>query len=270
MNGHTVPSNRSAGGRGSHQRRLGIMARFLPLLTMVGFTLTMLPSSGCGKGIFTEVTPTTTATIARTATSTATATTPTATASTPTATASTPTSTASTPTSTASPLPAAKEFDARGSGTQNASFVGTCSGVGCGASSKHCECFKFAGTLLSTALGDSSWTAEITVNEDDCTATGTSPGLCCNGDGVLNVTSGTGASASVLALSVTGPFCTDPNSSDNLSALDSSLTANVQVLTTGSTGKFVNSGGTGQVNIITTGTNAYLTSVGEINLGTPK
>src|SRR5579871_167456 len=263
MSGHTVPSNRSRGGGGSRQRRLGMMARFVPLLTMVGFTLTMLPSSGCGKGIFTEVTPTTTATIVRTATSTATATTPTATAS-------TPTSTANTPISTPSPLPAAKEFDARGSGTQDPPFAGTCSGVGCAASSKHCECFKFAGTLLSTVLGDSSWTADITVNEDDCTATGTSPGVCCNGDGVINFTSGTGASASVLVLSVTGPFCTDPNSSDNLSALDSSLTANVQVLTTGSTGKFVNSGGTGQLNIITTGTNAYLTTVGEINLGTPK
>ena len=71
MSGPTVPTNRSAAGARFRQRLLGVMARFLPLLTMVGFTLTLLPSSGCGKGIFTEVIPTTTATIARTASSAA-------------------------------------------------------------------------------------------------------------------------------------------------------------------------------------------------------
>jgi hypothetical protein len=224
------------------------MARFLPILVMVGFTLMMVPNSGCGKGIFPEVTPTITATTVPTITATATA--------------STPTSTA--PTATATPHGANEQFSMRGSGIEATPTVGTCNGSGCGGSSKHCECLTFSGTLLSTVIGDSNWTANVTVNEDDCTATGTSAGFCCIGDGTFNATNGTGKSANALALSFTGNICEDANAS-----LDSSLQAPFEILTSTSGGKFANSNGTGQINIFTNGTNAYLTALGQIQLGKP-
>lgn len=247
------PTPKSPAGRAAGVGNFSLIARFLPILTMGLFTLTMLPNSGCGNGIFPEVTPTTTTTTVRTPTITATATTPTA--------------TASTPTSTASPPPLGKAFSMRGSGTPSTPTVGTCSGVGCGASAKHCECFQFTGTLLSTVIGSSNWSASITVNEDDCTATGTSGGICCNGDGLLSATNGTGnPPANALELSVTGPFCTDPNADD---PGDFSLEANFDVVSSTSSGKFVNSTGTGQINIITNGTDAFLTTLGQIHLGKP-
>jgi len=224
------------------------MVRFVPILTMLAFTFMMVPDTGCGKGIFPEITPTITATTVPIIT---------------------PTATASTPTSTASPLPPGKQFSARGTGIQATPAVGTCSGVGCGASSRHCECLNFTGTLTSSVLGNSTWTAGITVNQDDCTDTGTPGGFCCNGDGVLDITNGTGSSASILALAVTGPICVDPNSSTNPALFDSSLTANFEILTSGNTGKYVNTAGTGQINLVTNGTDAYLTTLGEINLGKP-
>ena len=256
MSGPIASSNRAADSAGSKRGTLAWMARFLPILTMVGFTLSMVPNSGCGKGIFPEVTGSATATTVPTTTTTATATTPTATATTPTSTAT-------------AQLAPAKAFSMRGSGTQATPIVGTCSGAGCGGSTKHCECLQFTGTLLSTEVGNSNWTANITVNEDDCTSTGTSGGLCCVGDGTFDATSSTGKAVSDLSFSVTGPICMDPNTSSDPLTLDSSLAANFEVLNSTSTGKFKDAVGTGQINIFTdvaTG-NSYLAVLGELQLG---
>ncbi len=236
-------------------RTLSMMARFLPILTMVAFTFMMLPSSGCGNGIFPEVSASATTTTVRTATLTATATTPTATASTPTSTA---------PTATATPHGANEQFSMRGSGPAAAPTVGTCNGSGCGGSARHCECLKFSGTLLSTVVGNSNWDASVTVNEDDCTTTGTSKGFCCVGDGTFEATSGTGKTMNALVFSFTGPICEDQNAS-----LDTSLQGSFEILTSMSIGKFTNSTGTGQVNILSNGTDAYLTALGQIQLGKP-
>jgi len=122
----------------------------------------------------------------------------------------------------------------------------------------------FAGTLLSTVVGDSSWKASVTVNEDQCKGTGTSAGTCCIGDGTFMATNGTGKSVSNLSFSFSGPICLDPNAS-----LDSSMQAPFEVLTSMSTGKFANSVGTGQINIFSNGTDAYLTALGQIRLGKP-
>ena len=111
-------------------------------------------------------------------------------------------------------------------------------------------------------LGNSNWEASVTVNEDDCTTTGTSSGFCCVGDGTFNVKSGTGKTANTLAFSLTGPICEDPNAS-----LDESLQGSLQVLTSMSIGKFTNSTGTGQLNIFSNGTDAYITALGQIQLG---
>ncbi len=242
------PKDSGLRGRVAHGRRLAVAARFLPILTMVAFTFMMLPSSGCGNGIFPEVTPTVTTTTVPTITVTATA--------------STPTSTA--PTATATPHGPNEQFSMRGSGTQATPIVGTCNGSGCGASSRNCECLEFSGTLLSTVVGNSNWTAQVTVNEDDCTTTGTSNGFCCIGDGTFNATNGTGKTMNALAFSFTGPICENPNA-----AMNQSLQGSVEILPAISNGKFTNSTGTGQVNIFSNGTDAYLTALGQIQLGKP-
>ncbi len=216
------------------------MARLLPVLTMVALTLAILPNSGCGKGIFDEVKSSATATTPRTVT----------------------------PTSTASPMVPSQAFSMRGSGTQISSTPGTCSGLACHGLRGHCQCIIISGTLLSGIVGNSNFSASVTVNIDDCTNTGTFGGFCCNGDGLATITNGQGTSANLLDLTFTGPFCVDPNSSTNLSLLDSSLQATFDVLTASSTGKFLNATGTGQLNLFTdtdTG-DAYLAAVGEIQL----
>ena len=212
-----------------------MLVRLLPALTMAALTFALLPDSGCGHGIFPEVTTSATATTAPT---------------------TNPSSSA-----TASAVPTSRSIEMRGSGSETSSRPRTCSGQTCGASLGNCECVEFSGKLISTVVGNSSWTADFTINLDDCTNTGTAGGLCCIGDGVLNTTSGTGTSASVLSLSVTGPLCIDPDSSA------SSLEANYEVLGPTSSGKFANAAGTGQFNIYSdTKGNAYLASLGEIQL----
>jgi hypothetical protein len=213
-----------------------MLVRLLPALTMAALTFALLPDSGCGHGIFPEVTTSATATTAPT---------------------TNPSSSA-----TASAVPTSRSIEMRGSGSETSPpQPRTCSGQTCGASLGNCECVEFSGKLISTVVGNSSWTADFTINLDDCTNTGTTGGLCCIGDGVLNATSGTGTSASVLSLSVTGPLCIDPDSSA------SSLEANYEVLGPTSSGKFANAAGTGQFNIYSdTKGNAYLAALGEIQL----
>ena len=213
-----------------------MVVRLLPALTMVALSFALLPNSGCHSGgIFPEITTSATATTTATSIGIATA--------------------------TATAVPASRPIEMRGTGSETSSHPGTCSGQTCGASLGDCECMEFSGKLISSVVGNSSWTADFTVNIDDCPNTGTTGGFCCIGDGVLNATSGTGTSASVLSLSVTGPLCIDPDTSA------SSLEANYEVLGATSGGKFANAGGTGQFNIYSdTSGNAYLAALGEIQL----
>jgi hypothetical protein len=234
------PISRHDGGPPPGRGRIATAARLLPILTMLAYTIALLPNSGCGKGLFPEITNSATATTVPIVT----------------------------PTSTASP---SLNLSMLGSGTQTSVQVGTCSGAGCGGSARHCECMQFTGSLTSMVVGASTWSASITVNTDDCTSTGTAGGFCCVGDGIFSATNGTGTGANLLALSVTGPICVDPNSSLNAAELDSSLEANFSIVSANSTGKFLNSSGTGQFNLFTdsnTG-DAYLAILGEIQLAKP-
>jgi hypothetical protein len=210
------------------------MARLLPVLTMVALSFSLFPNSGCRSGgIFPEITTSATATA----------------------------TTIGIPTATASAVPTSSPLEMRGTGSETSSHAGTCSGQSCGASLGDCECVEFSGKLISTVVGNSSWTAELTINLGNCTNTGTTDGYCCIGDGVLNATSGTGASASVLSLSVTGPLCNDPNTPAY------SMQANYAVLGPTSSGKFANAAGTGQFNMYSnTSGNAYLAALGVIQL----
>jgi hypothetical protein len=118
-------------------------------------------------------------------------------------------------------------------------------------------------------VGNASWSAAVTVNLNDCTNTGTSTsgggGFCCYGDGTLMATTGTGSSASTLAMSFTGPVCNDPNASD-----DTSIQGGFIILTSDSTGKFKHSAGTGEVNIFeATDMTTYLAGNGVIQLTSP-
>ncbi len=203
---------------------------------MVALSFASFSNTGCnGGGIFPEVTTS--------ATATATAT------------------TIGIPTATASAAPTNRVIEMRGTGSETSSHPGTCSGQTCGASLGDCECMEFSGKLTSTVAGNSGWTADLTINIDDCPSTGTTGGFCCIGDGVLNATSGTGTSASVLNLSLTGPLCVDPVTSA------SSLEANYEVLGPTSGGVFANAAGTGQFNIYSDSSgNAYLAALGEIQL----
>ena len=219
--------------------------RLFPLLMVATFALVILPNSGCGKGIFPR------------ATSSATTAAP------------TPTSTSS-PSSVATAVAIGNSFEMRGSGAQASPTAGTCSGQACAASQGDCECLRFTGSLFSTVIGNSTWSASLTLNVDDCTNTGTFPGICCIGDGQLSAVNGSVKSGGVLALSFTGPYCVDPNSSPNLGFLASSFEANFGILNSISSGRFLNSTGTGQINIsIDVNGNAYLAAAGEIQLATP-
>lgn len=237
----TFPLNRKARGAAPGQSIIASVARLLPILTMAAFTLAVLPNSGCGKGFFPRVTSSATATTVPTVG----------------------------PSSTATAHALGREFSMRGNGSQANPTFGTCSGQKCGAPKGDCLCVQFMGSLLSSVVGNSNWTASLTINNDDCTSTGTSGGFCCTGDGLFNATNGKGKSASVLALSFTGPICVDPNSSPNPLVFDSSLEATFEVLTSSSSGKFLNSTGNGHINIFTdtnSGT-AYLAALGEIQVG---
>jgi hypothetical protein len=215
---------------------VSMVTRLLPALMMAGLGFALASNSGCRSGgIFPEITATATATTVPTLGPSASA--------------------------TASPAAATRSIELRGSGSETTSHAGTCSGQTCGGSLHDCECVEFSGKLISTLVGSASWTADITINIDDCTNTGTAGGFCCNGDGVLNATSGSGAAESVLSLSVTGPLCTDPVASA------SSLESNYSVLGGTSSGKFANAAGTGQFNIYSDSSgNAYLAALGEIQL----
>jgi hypothetical protein len=156
-----------------------------------------------------------------------------------------------------------QSFNLRGSSAQTGAKAGTCSGQTCSASAGDCECLTFGGALLSTVLGNLTWTASVTINLDDCVATGTSGGSCCNGDGLFNAVAGSGSSASTLSLSFVGPDCVDANAGG-----DSSLQASFAVLTASSTGKFASSAGTGQFNLFSNSTDGsgYVSALGEIHL----
>jgi hypothetical protein len=212
------------------------MARFLPILAMVVLTFAILPNAGCGKGIFTEATVSPTATRLPTAV----------------------------PSATPSSVPLGQAFSMRGSSSQTSAIAGTCSGQTCNASQGNCECISFQGTLLSTVMGTLNWTANVTVNLDDCSNTGTAGGNCCFSDGLFSATSGSGASASVLAAAISGPECIDSGAS-----AAASLEANFAVLPASSTGKFANSTGTGQFNLFANSSDGsgYLFLLGQILLG---
>jgi len=141
------------------------------------------------------------------------------------------------------------QFNLRGLGTEVPnSITGTCSGEPCAASAGDCECITYSGTLTATNVGNASWNAAITVNLDDCVNTGTEDpsggGFCCFGDGTLDAMTGSGNSASTLAMSFTGPICNDPNAND-----DTSIQMGFIIDTADSTGKFQHSAGTGQINL---------------------
>jgi hypothetical protein len=222
--------------------------RLLPLLMVMTFILGILPNSGCGKSIFPAATTSATAT------------------NTGTATASPSSSASSTPTT----VPIGSPFEMRGSGAQASPTPGTCSGQACAATQGNCECLQFSGSLLSTVVGNSNWTASLTVNLDDCTGTGTFFGICCVGDGLFRAINTAGRSAGVLDLSFTGQYCVDPNSSPSILLLGSSLQASFTILNSVSSGRFLNSTGTGQINISSDANgNAYLATEGEIQLVAP-
>ena len=216
------------------RRIVALLARFLPVLAIGAMTFGLAPSSGCGKGVFQEVSSS--------------------------ATPSSSTQTAS-PSSTATQA-LASPLSLRGSGTQTDSTDGTCSGQAC--SSTTCECLTFSGSLSSTLLGNSDWTASLTVNLDECTNTGTMDQFCCNGDTLLSISNGKASAPNKLVLSFTGPACVDPASS-NLSFWGDFI-----VLSGSSSGKFAGAIGTGQINLFSGLTDntppAYLTAQGDIDL----
>jgi hypothetical protein len=228
--------------RGNLSRSIGPTIRWvrlLPLLTVTSFIFLVLPNSGCGKGIFPKVTSSATTVVPTT-----------------------------TPSSTSTAATIGQSFEMRGSGSQVSSNPGTCSGQACSASLGNCDCVVLTGSLLSTVVGNSNFTASVTINDDDCTATGTSDGFCCNGDGLFKATNGTGQSANALQLSFVGPICFDPNTFGSPAVLDSSLQANFTVLGSASTGKFLNSAGTGQINIFTHAKTetVYIATLGQIQI----
>jgi len=209
------------------------MVRLLPLLAMVAFGFAMLPNAGCGKGLNEVSTVSPTATPLPTAVPSATA------------------------TSTS------QSFNLRGSSAKTTAKAGTCSGETCAATAGNCECLTFSGTLSSAVLGNLTWTANVTLNLDDCVSTGTSGGSCCNSDGLFNAIKGSGASASTQVLSFTGPQCVDTKAGGA-----SSLQANFAVLAASSTGTFANSSGTGLFNLFSNSTDGsgYVSALGEIHL----
>jgi hypothetical protein len=162
-------------------------------------------------------------------------------------------------------------FNMRGTATSTFDKNAACPGVVCNASSGGCVCFAFTGNITGTPTGNGTWTANATVNIDDCTNTGTpsgpDPGFCCFGGGLLNIKTGSGQSASTLAMSFTGPVCSDPNAD-----LQTSIQGGFIILTASSTGKYLHSAGTGELNAFvasdTPGT-TYLSGNGTIQLVSP-
>lgn len=114
-------------------------------------------------------------------------------------------------------------------------------------------------------MGKATWNSTVTVNVDDCINTGTTDaqggGFCCFAGGPLSASSG----ANTLAMSFTGLLCEDPNAGDQF---------NVQggfIIIAGA-GKFVNSAGTGQLDMSvgtdTAGT-TYLSGNGLLQVVSP-
>ena len=127
-----------------------------------------------------------------------------------------------------------------------------------------CQCLKFSGTLSSTLLGTSDWMANLTVNLDVCTNTGTQGQVCCPGDSIMNISNGTAASPNVLALSFTGPVCIASDSSNV------SFWGDFIVLSASSSGKFAGATGTGQINffsgLVDSSPPVYLAAQGDVDL----
>ena len=213
-----------------------ILIRFLPALAMVAFAFAMMPQAGCGHGVFPEITSSATPTGVPTASS------------------------------SASPTPATlgTTFNMRGTLEQTDLLSGTCSGATCLASAGECECMIYGGKV-SSSVGILQWTADVTLNIDDCFSTGNLGGSCCTADGTFTGSSGSGKSAGILALDFTGTDCIDTTN-----AFASSLTGNFSVSPDSSTGKFANSTGTGQFNLFSTSTATgagYISGLGQILVG---
>jgi hypothetical protein len=131
------------------------------------------------------------------------------------------------------------------------------------------------GNLTGTPIGTGTWTANITINTDDCTNTGTpgpgSSGFCCFGGGVLTAKFGTGKSASTLAMSLTGPVCSDPIDADSNGGA-TSIQGGFIILTASSTGKFVHSAGSGLLSAtvgIDAAATTYLSGNGTMQVVSP-
>ncbi|HVN28538.1 MAG TPA: hypothetical protein VMT64_08640 [Candidatus Binataceae bacterium] len=210
------------------------MVRFLPVVAMAAFAFAMMPQAGCGKGVFNEVTSPTPTPFPTTV-----------------------------PSATPTAAPIGTIFTMRGSSTQTGSEGGTCSGATCAGTGGNCQCTKFAGIALSSE-GNLTWTADVTVFLDDCITTGYAGGFCCNGDGTFTATQGSGASASTLMMSFTGPDCIDVT---NLYA--TSVSGTFAIAPGTSTGKFANSTGTGHFNMSSRASDGagYIYGLGQILLG---
>lgn len=225
------------------------LSRLLPIFVMGAFTFLILPNSGCGKGIFPEVTGS--------ATTTATGT------------------SIGTPSSTPSPGPAVQPFSMIGSGTAVSLNDGTCTGGGCASSRGSCLCLTLEGSLNASLIGKASWTAAITINFDDCPSTGTASGVCCIGDGLLTATAKQGKTTNILTMSITGDVCDDPATTEPVAGGgvgdDISVAANFKILPTANAGKFTHSVGTGRFNAFqdaATG-DTYVNGNGAIQLVSP-
>ncbi len=164
-------------------------------------------------------------------------------------------------------------FTMTGDGAAMDFVPGTCSGATCDSSGGDCECLVLTGNLDATQVGKVPFTANVTVNFDDCTNTGTSTpdanGFCCFGDGLL-ITSPTNSNSSdTLGMSFTGPVCNDPNAPPSDGG-DVSIQGGFIILSASSTGKFQSSGGAGQINImVDTNNNAYLAGTGVLQVVSP-
>ena len=79
-----------------------------------------------------------------------------------------------------------------------------CSGVSCTASAGHCECVTITGTATGAGFGAVSYTAAVTVNDDDITPTG-GPGSCFLGSGPMTLSNKSGTNIAVV--DITGAFC---------------------------------------------------------------
>jgi hypothetical protein len=174
--------------------------------------------------------------------------------------------------STSKPTPLLT-FSMIGSGVAMDAIDGTCSGATCDASAGDCECIVIEGTLDATQVGKVPYTANVTVNLDDCINTGTTTpqanGFCCFGDGLLVTSPPNGKSSDALGMSFTGPVCSDPNSPP-VDGGDTSVQGGFIVSKDNSSGKFANSGGAGQLNILVdVNNNTYLSGNGVLQVVSP-